>query len=266
MSEAPDSLPANQPARTSLAFKIALVLISSFLVLLFLPWLFTAGRMGVLVALALGWWSFLRRTLPGISWNWDLVGMAMVCSGGILLLAHGLLAWIIRNVAAARGNSRRWRWKWTWCGLGGLLVLFLVGMAVGGASHQIGWLRASHEPWYEIKPRHLGDRLNLEEIQMEVRRVLLETNTVASFRQAIWNSEIEKRGANRWEKSPVQSCHLLLEVGEHARVKGVIAFPRDEQAKSRTGGYFTTADDSHHVSPEELPAFIERHGPSLIAF
>ena len=78
--------------------------------------------------------------------------------------------------------------------------------------------------------------------------------------------EVKERSANRWEKSPVQSCHLLLEVGEDARVLGVIAFPRDEQAKSRTGGYFTTAKDCRPVSPEELPAFIERHGPSLIAF
>src|SRR5262245_44504666 len=70
----------------------------------------------VIAVLASGWWSFLRRTGPQISWNWDLVLMALLCVALILTGGQWFLNWLWQAARPARPSvaTERWRWKWTW--------------------------------------------------------------------------------------------------------------------------------------------------------
>ena len=66
-----------------------------------------------LMLLAIGWASFLARTVPRISLNRDLVGMALVCAAGVLSLAHWFLKWLAGQIAASHGRAWNWPWRWT---------------------------------------------------------------------------------------------------------------------------------------------------------
>ncbi len=266
MSEASASPPGKPPARTRLVFKIALVLVVVMIALLYLPVFFMAGQAGVMGAVALGWWRFLNRTIPAISWNWDIVGMSALCLLLVVLLAHGFFRWITKSIASTRGRNWRWPWKWTACGLVGLVLLFLVGMAVGGAAHQIGWLLGSNEAWYEQKPRHLGDLMKLDELEREFRAVLQGANTVDAMRQAMSKSNAESRWRARGEESPIQSCHILFALTNGGIVNGAIIFPREARARSKLGGYYTTQSQSVPVPADQLPALLKQHGDHLLAF
>ena len=224
------------------------------------------GPMGVLISLAFGWLKFLNRTLPQISWNWDLVGMGILCVAVILLLAHRALNWISRSVATARGLTFRWPWRWSWCGLIAVALFFLVGMAVGGATHQIGWLASSEEPWYEIKPPYLQNIHEMRELEFDFVPALLEATTLASLRREMWKSEVERQGRADRRQSLLQSYHVLTVVETDGKVVGVIIFPRSADGSSRVGGYYYNAENPRREVPaKDLPDLIRSYQGKLVA-
>src|SRR5205823_9871856 len=106
------------------------VLLYGFLILILLaelaPMFF--GFIEVTVTLGTGWWFFLKRTVPRIVWNWDLVGMSFVCVVLILMGAQWFLNSIAQGLQRARplkDSQWRWPWKFTWCGLATVAVFFL---------------------------------------------------------------------------------------------------------------------------------------------
>ena len=111
-----------------LVIGLILLLVAFFFLLLLVG---SSGPFTLIITLAFGWLEFLSRTLPKISLNADLIGMAVVCISLILLLAHRFMVWISASVAESRKVSWIWPWKWTWCGLGAVLLLFLVGIGHG---------------------------------------------------------------------------------------------------------------------------------------
>ena len=113
------------------------------------------------IVLAFGWVLFLQRTVSAISWNWDLLGMSILASIVILVLVQKLVGGLFDRAAAARNLSYRWSWRWTCSGFVGLLVLFLVGMAVGGIAHQVGWMMSTKEPMIESKRGPWRDNCNM---------------------------------------------------------------------------------------------------------
>jgi hypothetical protein len=264
MSEAPDSLPSNQPAKTRLVFKIALVLVFGFIALLFLPEFFMAGRSGVLGAIALGWWSFLRRTLPGMSWNWDIVGMSALCVLLILILAHGFLRWITNSIASVGGRSWQWPWRWTWCGLVGVALLFLVGMCVGGVAHQAGWLSSQTGSWYESKGMDFPDMLQLDAALQQA--ALDAGGDIQAMRRALRSPDSVYFRRRSGEDSLVDRFQLLLIRDGTNAFAGTIIFPRDplRQARSRGIYWFENKNDSFPM--EKLPELIQKHQKQLLAF
>jgi hypothetical protein len=243
-------------------FKVVVTLV--LLLFLFLFVVAGTGRGGIefVIVLLFGWIGFLQRTFPQISWNWDLVLMALFCSLLVLGLAHGSLSWLAKSIGSARNQSWQWPWRWTVCGLIGITLLFLVGMSVGGAVHQFGWISASSEPLYERKPRYLNELFSLKEIDMEFRGALMDTNAIADVRRAIWN----EKAARRERAQTVQFLHILLVVTNKGEIDGVIVFPRDPQAKARFGGYFITADDSKTIPAKELPDLLKVQNANLVTF
>jgi len=228
-----------KPASTSLVFKLALVFILVFLVIVFLPLFFMAGQVGVIGAIALGWWQFLRRTLPGISWNWDIVGMWILCVLLILSLAHAFLRWITNSIGSRRGQNWHWPWRWTWCGLTSVMLLFLVGMSVGGAAHQIGWLTSSQEPWFESKGGIGVDINNMRQLDGAFQQALLESNEdLERACRALRNPHCEYLRQQSGDIPMLQKYHFLLILEGTNKVVGTILFPRDAQGRGHYLGMY----------------------------
>jgi hypothetical protein len=246
--------------------KVALLVLGLVFLFMFMAAGIGSGQVDALVALVFGWMSFLKRTAPDVSWNWDLIGMAVFCSAVIIVLGHRFASWVTTSIAAKRGLDWRWPWKWTCCGLAMVGLSFLVGMSVGGAAHQIGWLAGSQESWFERKPRFMYDRIQMRNLEMELQMILAETNTVAAVRQQLRDSDTEKRSLQQHKRSSLQSFHVLIVSTNREHVDGVIVFPRAEEVKSRLHGFFVNEADQIEISPATLPAFIREREPYLIAF
>ena len=154
---------------------IVWIFVGIAIVVLILPVFLSYRGFTIFTALATGWFSFLQRTVPRLTWNWDLIGLAILSAAIILFIGHKLLSGLSKNIAAARGTQWRWPWKWTWSSLVALLLLFLVGMAVGGTAHQIGWLISSPEPLFERQP-FLFDYVNtMKQIDLSLRSACRKT-------------------------------------------------------------------------------------------
>jgi hypothetical protein len=264
MSEEAEPLPSHQPAKTRLVFKIALVLVLVFIAFLFLPSFFMAGRAGVLGAVALGWWSFLQRTLPGISWNWDIVGMSAVCVLLILILAHVFLRWITKSVSSAQGRRWQWPWRWTWCGLLAIGLLFLVGMGVGGMAHQAGWLSSRSGSWYEIKGEDFSD---LRQLDGALQQAALEAGgDILEMRRVLRSPDSSYFPRGRGENSLLERFQVLLIRDETNALAGRIIFPRDPARWARARGIYSFADRNDNFPMEQLPKLIQKHQQQLLAF
>ena len=97
----------------------------------------------VAVALGLGWASFLIRVLPQVSVDWGGVSYASVCVVLIAVFGHGFGGWLVAQIEP----GRRWRMRWTASLLGGVVLMFVAGIAAAGTAHQVGWLLTSKERW-----------------------------------------------------------------------------------------------------------------------
>ena len=266
MNESANPNPSGIKRSLGCVAKLALLLLILFFLFMFMATGVGSGEVDALIALTFGWLGFLKRTMPEITWNWDLVGMAVFCVGAIIVLGHQLAVGITAQIALKRGRSWQWLWRWTWCGVAGLCLLFLVGMSVGGAAHQIGWITGSEEPWFERKPRYLDELMQMRELDIEFRIALAETNTVSSVLQSFKDSEVERRSLERKKQSLLYSFHILLVSTNGERVDGVILFPRNPEIKSRLDGYLITDADSVRVSAQQLSELLKERAPFLISF
>jgi hypothetical protein len=246
--------------------KPVLLILVLFLAFVSLVGVVGSGQIDAGLAIVFGWINFLQRTVPSISWNWDLIGMAALCVVLIALMGHRFASWMVAGVANRSGKGWRWRWRWTWGGLAGLGLMFLVGMSVGGAAHQIGWMAGSQEPWFERKPRFVHDMIQMRDLEREIQFVLAETNMVAGVRQRLIGSEAEKRSLERRKISSLQSFHVLFVSTNRQQVDGVIIFPRAKEASARLHGLYVSEADRIEISPAALPAFVKEREPYLMAY
>lgn len=219
----------------------------------------------ICTALATGWFSFLQRTLPRLTWNWDLIGLAILSAAIILFIGHKLLSGLSKNIAAARGTQWRWPWKWTWSSLVALLLLFLVGMAVGGTVHQIGWIASSPEPWFEKKPFSFVDVNNMKQIQLAFRIAYEdEGGDLGKIRAVLWDSKSDYLPSRDKALSMLQKYAVLVVV-QKDQSPGVIIFPREPILRNRIGGFYSWGDEGGSLRSKELSEFIKLHQANLLA-
>jgi len=219
-----------------------------------------------LLILPFGWINFLAATLPRVSWDWGTLSLGVLCAGLILWLGHRFFGWLSQHIATARGKNFSWPWRWTWCGFVGVILFFLVGMAVAGAAHQIGWIVSNKECLFEEQPRKMNHYLEMRDVQYVVQECLSDTSTTSDLRQEIAKT-LEQRGhQSSWLPSGMQSLHLLMLVGSNAKVDGILIFPRDPEAQSNFGGLFVGRTDERPVPAKELRSFIETNEARLVAF
>ena len=123
------------------------------------------GFLGIVVAMVLafgfypqvttlilvGWVGFLMRVGPQLSIRWDGIAIFVVMSSCSLGITHYLLSWLVGEIRRARPDAAKvtpWRFRQTVAALSILLMVFVVGVAMAGVVHQIGWMITSPKPLY----------------------------------------------------------------------------------------------------------------------
>jgi hypothetical protein len=189
-------------------------------------------------------------------------GVALIAL--ILVMGHYFLGWLSKSIAAARCISFVWPWKWTICGVGAVSLCFLVGMAVAGTVHQIGWIMTSNERLFEdrFKYRAYGE---LHQTAYVLRDFLKKTNTVATFRANLAELVHDPERRLSLPDSGLQSFHLLLLVGADDTVEGVVVFPRYGNLNSKLGSELIERDNQTTLYKADLTAFIKTNQSRLIA-
>lgn len=264
-NEKPEIPPAASEKRKP-RFAIGCLAVGAVFMLLFVLPVVGAGFLEPIFALAFGWLSFLQRTLPRISWNWDVVGMGLLCVAFILLLAHQFLNWLAKNAARLRGASWRWPWKWTWCGLAAMMMFFLIGMAIGGMVHQIGWIVTSPEPWFEVKGRNFRALNDMRELEMAFRISCAETNgnNLSAFRKEFFQTAASFQTYDG--KSWMETYQIYFVALEDQKVAGLIVFPRDADLRKRSGAIVSLNESRDIVPAERISEFMRTNLSHLVQF
>jgi len=251
-------------------FKFLLVV---FLIILLLTFLLDSRPFAFFSVLSFGWFNFFQRTLPKLTWNWDLIGMALLSTAIILFLAHKFLTGLSKSIAAKRGANWRWPWKWTWSLLTAVLLLFLVGMAVGGTTHQIGWIASSPESMFERKPFYFIAVNEMKEIELAIRLASGETNEqIENVRKEFWKTKEELFGPRVDVTSMIQKYCVLVLVNDDQKVLGTIIFPRDSTLRQKVGGYCSSYETKDRFEEhldhrwEKISELLKKYRGHLVSF
>jgi len=225
-----------------------------------------SGTREILATLAFGWLQFPRRTLPHISWNWDLVGMSLVATALILILSNWLFGRFTRTFNVAQTKEWKWEWRWTFCVFASVMLLFLVGMAVGGAAHQIGWLASSRQPWLERKGWRAEAINEMRQLDGAFQQALLESSEdLERTRRELHDPHCKYLERQAGEIPMIQKYHFLLILNGTNQVVGAILFPRNLEPRQSSDGLYTLGEQSELFPMERLPELLHKHQGQLLA-
>ncbi|MDA0811177.1 MAG: hypothetical protein O3C21_02130 [Verrucomicrobia bacterium] len=252
------------------AFSFLVLALLAFLALLAVPDLVSVPvELGFwLVA---GWIWFLLRTLPEITWNASLVGMGLVCSGLVLWLGHFFLHSLSAGASKLRlerGASPLppWRWAWSLRSYIALWVVFLVGMAVVGIAHQLGWMASSPEPLMQSNYRRITQRGRqsslLKEVDSYFRNPIAERRGVEDMLE----EELAELDKNWGKKRPVsESFHIFLIVDGDRGYTGALSFPRVRPPQKQWAGMLLLEGKEQWIHSEaELQQLLADHRAKLV--
>jgi prepilin-type processing-associated H-X9-DG protein len=97
-----------------------------------------------------GWIHYLYRVVPHVQVDPMAAATSAVCL--ILLSAgvHWFASWLYPHIAYSPDAEHaraapRWRARWTAWLIGGVLLMFIAGLASVGVTHQVGWLLMTPE-------------------------------------------------------------------------------------------------------------------------
>jgi hypothetical protein len=210
-----------------------------------------------------GWLGFISDVLPRISWNWEAIISVAVFGGILAFLAHSFLAWLGRGIAATRSSPFQWQWKWTCSAICLMGLCFLVGMAVTGTVHQIGWIMSSDQSLLEDNMGKWRQYSEIRNVSMTIDQALSPTNNLSAVREEV-NGTLELMGTDY--RQIFEQLHVLPLVNSSNAVVGVLVFSRDKQVQKRFGAEFVTGAKDQHLSAEELADFIRSNATNLVAF
>ena len=225
---------------------------------------YNRGPSSILGSLVIGWMKFIGRTVPLVSWNWDLVGMTLIGAMMILFGGHRFFSWLVSRIGVATGKNWRWQWRWTWSGLAAVVVSFVIGMSVAGVIHQLGWIAASSESLYERKGRY---RLSeMKQLAMEWQLALNDAeDDFSDARHLFKHSQTRFLYQSGGGDSLVQIYQVLLVEEGPLNVGGIIIFPRENRNSSPRGGYYHIGNEADVFPTEKLPELLEKHREHLLA-
>lgn len=261
--------PGETPPKKRIIFRLVRAAGLTLLILFLLMFLLGAlgvgsGQVELGFTLAFGWVYFLKRTLAQIVWNWSLVGMAGVSAILVLFLAHWFFGWLTK----IRSASFRWPVRWTVSGLVGIGLLFLVGMAIGGIVHQVGWMAASDQPLFELKGRRFYEFNNMRQLELAVYMASEDAQgNLEKMRQVFWKTPNEYFNQSKDFASFMQAYHVLIVTKADGTIEGSIIFPRNIASQKTTGGLLRIGNqDRDSIPAAKLGDVLEKYKGRLQAF
>ena len=108
----------------------------------------------MLTYLPIGWWLFLKRNIPQISFNWGLIMTGVICSTLVLVLGNCFLSALYAQIQPGPQPGeplRKWRWRWSVGLYASIWLLFLIAFGATGVLRHASWLLSYNQPWYEIR-------------------------------------------------------------------------------------------------------------------
>lgn len=112
--------------------------------------------------LAFGWVFFLWRVLPDVTVEPGPWLTLLVCGALLTAGLHGFLRWLYREAQRSRHPQSNtvaiWPFRWTAALLTLVLLMFVAGIAMVGATHQLAWLATMDGPIVESSGRAVARR------------------------------------------------------------------------------------------------------------
>lgn len=95
-----------------------------------------------------GWIRFLGRVADKIHVRGDGLAIFLICFSLATSCAHTVIRWLVAEVNSRRDSVEQLRWSFrsSFALVMLCVMLFMLGMAVTGIAHQVGWLLSSPEP------------------------------------------------------------------------------------------------------------------------
>lgn len=227
------------------------------LLVLLLPLVARPTSVGaVLTNLPFGWWFFLKRNLPQLSYDWGLIVTGLICTVGILLLGNWFMRALFRQLQRAQSPEapvRNWKWSWSLGIYAAIWLLFLIAFGAAGVWRHTTWLLKSPTPWHEER---LNSYLELRLADGAVQQLMLEMGEdLAKTRQAI----IAERGYRASRQPLGEDFNVILYGNSHNQVAGYLIIPRNPKLLAK--GHFAvwTSENPGSILPlAELPATMAR--------
>jgi hypothetical protein len=208
----------------------------------------------VLPQLMFGWWAFLRRNLPQMTWNWNLIATGILCSAGVIVIGNRLLVALFAQVQWARHperTARPWRWPWTMGLYVAVWLLFVIAMGATGVFRHATWLLANDQPWYKVR-YHVY--MELKEVAIELRILLGDHQQIGAAHGAF----LKEPSFHGQKMLLAEEFNVLFYAGRSNQVAAFIIIPRTSQLLME--GKFATDSletDEFTVRPlAELPQTI----------
>ncbi len=153
---------------------------------------------GPLEQLAFGWLYFPLRVVPLLTPDWLTVILAVISSVAFVTGLHVTLRWFIQETSVKTTAPLEWTWRTTSAVSALILLLFVVGTAMVGATHQFVWLlsgRAKATAEHAGGPRPLiPTMIDLVIQAREAARQSQEKNNLKSFGMAFHGAADDDKG------------------------------------------------------------------------
>jgi len=182
-------------------------------------------------ALPLGWWHFLKRNVPQITWNWNLFLTALICSGILLALGNWLLSSLFERTRppdSVNPASQKWKWRWTLSIYVGMWLLFAIAFAAVGVVRHSAWLLKEPRPWYEERLNHY---VELRSADVTVQEIMSENdNDPKKTRETFLATKMWRRP----NKLLCDEFDLILYSNTSNKIETVVLIPRNSRALRRS--------------------------------
>jgi hypothetical protein len=205
------------------------------------------------IHLAIGWMTFLTRTLPKVTVDWGGVSMLLLCVFLAGAVGHNFCAWLWKG----SGREGAWRLKWTAMGLAGVVLLFAAGTAFTGVTHQVGWLLRSEKSMFYNTGRAVNDRnasaslMTLTSAQADFRANDRDGNQINDF----WRGDVAGLYFLKLGSEPIKLIEQSVALADVAPRTEIPSF----LTRSPKSGYHFKAlrfRDENDVSDPQRFAFV----------
>lgn len=208
------------------------------------PWLFQVPW-----HLVTGWYSFISRVFPQITWRWGAIAQAVVVGVGLGVGTHYLLRWFWRQRHAQQDGAPNWPVRWSVSLVSLLVLLFLATMASVGIGHHVGWLASSRDPLVESNWRMMGLTLGEQSSSGELCRSAL---VLAS--KGITDSDVARTLLESETSREAMEKKHLLSLRKTGGNAVFLVFSRDPVAREGEG--LTRCEAGSPIKREDFPATV----------